>query len=196
MKEQLTTQMLQQIDFSQIYPLWMLDGRVVETNPSAASNWPQNNVATSSSTVQNQCPSPLICINSFIDFWMTTDRRKRIWMTSYVMNREDATYNYKFIRSNPSQGDFEPGSFSGRQIGEETYVDKWRMEAPTCQFRMITLDGNVTLLIRLLGGVFDRRVHNRADYSFTNEEALWAEEFVIQTLKGFAKQGYTLVTQP
>jgi hypothetical protein len=131
-----------------------------------------------------------------IHYYLTADKRKRFNMPTYVMNPIAARENFNNLIFRGSEGDLEPGSFSGRQIGEETYVKKWQMEAPGFDFRMITLDGNVVLLIRLLGSPFDRRVHKREDYRFTDEEALWAEEFAIQTLKGFAKQGYTRVTQP
>lgn len=195
--------MLKDIDFRTIYPFALLDGRVVQErrvpNPGAWVILPKEEVAEGNvarTVWPNIDPDYISLMEESISYNLIHSRTKRLTMTTYVGNPAEQKVNLKSLLSNPSQGDFEPGSFSGRQIGEETYVDKWRMEAPGFQFRMITLDGNVVLLIRLLGSPFDRRVHKREDFRFTDEEALWAEEFVIQTLKGFARQGYTRVTQP
>ncbi len=137
MKENITRQMLKDIDFRTIYPFALLDGRVVQErrvpNPGAWVILPKEEVAegnVAGTVWPNIDPDYISLMEESISYNLIHSRTKRLTMTTYVGNPAEQKVNFKSLLSNPSQGDFEPGSFSGRQIGEETYVDKWRMEAP------------------------------------------------------------------
>ncbi len=207
MYDTLSIEVLDILDFGDIYPYELLKGRV-EGNVQRASRdtklWLTKSTDTTNLQFDLQKFVPIsglangVLYDRKFYFPLKTAPTKHIYM-EVRLYEPDAAGHYvdEIIRAGPSRfGRFNSGSLSGRDLGEETYADKRHMATKPGFFGLLVLDGNAVIMVLLGCDFYGAAPRPCEEATVTEEEGIWCEELVLYSLCKLAALGFTKVTQP
>ncbi len=207
MYDTLSFELLDNLDLGTIYPYELLEGRVKGDGQRSSHDtklWITESTDTTKLGFDRINFTPIAGLPSgvFYDrkfyFPLKGTPTKHIYMEVRLYEPDAAGHSVdSIIRGGIQQfGRFNAGSLSGRQLGEETYVDKRHMATKPGFFGLLVLDGNAVIVLLLGCDVAGFHPRPCEEATITQEEGLWCEELVLYSLRQLAALGYTKFTQP
>ncbi len=207
MYDTLSFELLDNLDLGTIYPYELLEGRLkgnIQRSSHDTKLWITESTDTTklgfdfiNFTYIAGLPSGVFYDRKFY-FPLKGTPTKHIYMEVNLYPPNAAGHCVdNIITGGPSQyGRFNAGSLSGRELGEETYVDKRHMATKPGFFGLLVLDGNAVIVLLLGGDLAGFHPRPCEEATITHEEGLWCEELVLYSLRKLAALGYTKFTQP
>ena len=207
MYDTLSFEQLDNLDLGTIYPYELLEGRL-KGNIKRSSHDTKLWITESTDTTKLEFdfinftyiagqPNGVLYDRKFY-FPLKSTPTKHIYMEVRLYEPDAAGHSVdNIIKGGLSQyGRFNTGSLSGRELGEETYVDKRHMATKPGFFGLLVLDGNAVIVLLLGCDLYGIRPTPCEEATITNEEGLWCEDLVLYSLRKLAALGYTKFTQP